>query len=291
MALKCKICDFAASPPQDQDLGVAVGNTARVKSVEYNLWRCPNCKSLHSIDTVDLADIYRDYPLNERKLDFFARRTLGNLLSRLQRAGLKKHHRILDYGCGNGIFVGLLKSKGYENVFGFDPYVQEFANPVSNDFDCVVLNDVLEHVEEPRQLIADCANLVRPGGLLYVGTCESDGIDPKKLKSEIMRLHQPFHRVILSRRSLTTICTSLNFEIVNSYAKSYMDTLIPFANYRFLHELSSTLNNDLNLMLGPQGQTAVFKRPALLFYGFFGYFMPSAYEPAFVLRKPQSTHD
>ena len=69
--------------------------------------------------------------------------------------------------------------------------------------------------------------------------------------------------------------------------RSYMDTPLPFANYRFLDEMSKSFNHVLEDMLGPNAGRIFLKKPYLLLYGFVGYFLPSAYEPAVIARKLQ----
>jgi SAM-dependent methyltransferase len=285
-ACDCTICGYKAVSPRPEDLGKVRGNTERFKSTLFQLWKCPRCNTIHSLDPVDFQDIYRDYPLNKRRLDIYARLTLGHLLKRLQLAGLKKTDRIIDYGCGNGVFVKFLKEKGYERVTGYDPYVAEFAHLQENGaFDCVVANDVIEHVSDPRALIRDCVRLVTSGGLLYIGTADSEGVEMNNLEPHVMRLHQPFHRIIVSQETLKALGRETGLELVGSYRRSYMDTLVPFANYRFLDEFSKALGHDMNRALDTAAGLIVLRKPGLFFYGFLGYFFPSAYEPAIVLRK------
>src|SRR5262249_14861453 len=149
----------------------------------YRLWQCPRCRTIHAVDHVDFQDIYAGYPLNSRPLDLFARGTLGNVLSRLRRHGIKKSDSILDYGCGNGLLVRFLKARGYAHVDGYDPYVQEFAaQPVAGAYEWVVANDVIEHCPDPSVLLRDCLRLLRPGGLLYVGMPTPEGVDMADLE-------------------------------------------------------------------------------------------------------------
>lgn len=282
----CVICGYSTDTPDPRDMGNVRGNTERFKQTVFHLWKCPQCRTIHSVDPVDFQDIYNDYPLNKRRMDPFAKMTMSNLLRRLKRAGVKKTDSILDYGCGNGLFVQFLKQKGYINTTGYDPYVPEFAVlPEMSLFDCVVANDVIEHVSDPRVVIKDCINHLKPGGLLYIGTADSEGVDMKNLEPHVMPLHQPFHRIIITQKTLRTLGKEAGLELIRAYRRSYMDTLIPFANYRFLDEFSRALNYNMDKSLDPAAGLIVFKKPKLLFYAFFGYFLPSAYEPAVVLRK------
>jgi SAM-dependent methyltransferase len=236
---------------------------------------------------VDFQDIYSDYPVNKRRLDMFSRGTLGNLLSRLVQNGLKKTDAILDYGCGNGIFVEFLKEQGFRNAIGYDPFVPQFASIApGSQFDALVANDVIEHVPDPRAMIAACDRLTKPGGLLYIGTADSEPVEMKDLEPHIMRLHQPFHRIILTQSGLLKLATESGLQLVKGYRRSYMDTWRPFSNYRFLDEFNKALGHNMDLAFDPSAAQVIVRKPLLLFYAFFGYLIPSAYEPAVVLRKP-----
>lgn len=282
----CVICGHKTHAPSNGELGVCRGNTQRFRDQLHNLWKCPHCHTIHNVDPVDYADIYNDYPLNKRRLDIFARGTLHNLLGRLRRAGLTKQSSILDYGCGNGVFIQYLKEKGYAQVQGYDPFVVSYTGVPQDQYDCVVANDVIEHVSNPRETIRECVGLVKPGGLLYIGTADSEPVDMENLEPHLMRLHQPFHRVIITEPTLHQLARETDFELIHAYRRSYMDTRIPFSNYRFLDEFSRALGDDLDLMLQPAAAKIMLRRPSLWFYGYFGYFFPSAFEPAVVLRRP-----
>jgi SAM-dependent methyltransferase len=221
-------------------------------------------------------------------MDFFARVTLGNLLRRLKRAGVKRSHAILDYGCGNGLFLQFLRQSGFVSATGYDPYVPEFASlPSGSLFDCVVANDVIEHVADPRSMIAECVTHVRPGGLLYIGTADAEGVEMSELAPHTMRLHQPFHRVIVTQQSLVKLGTASGMSLMRTYRRSYMDTWFPFGNYRFFDEFNKALGHDLDKVLDPSSAKIVVRKPSLLFYALFGYLMPSAAEPAVLLKRTE----
>jgi len=282
----CNLCGYSTEQANEDDLGEIPGNTEKYLAHTFPLWRCPKCKTIHSLEPVDFDDIYADYPLNTmRKLDIYARRTLSNLLKRLNKAGIKPTDSILDYGCGNGVFVDFLIDKGFFSVDGYDPFVDKFNKKPEKKYAVVVLNDVLEHVEEPEELLTAAAELVQPGGLLYVGTADSAGVaSMKHLEKHTMRLHQPFHRKIITQEKLRELGRVKGFKELASYTRSYMDTLYPFGNYRFLDEFSAALGHNLDKALDPKSASIVIKKPTLLFYAFAGYFFPSADEPAVVWK-------
>jgi len=281
----CRCCAYETTHPDPRELGIARGNTKRFINNLFRIWRCPKCQAIHAVDSVDFSDIYSDYPLNQRRMDVFARGTFRNLLHRLIKAGLKKHHSIIDYGCGNGLLVSFLREQGYSQVCGYDPYISQFSERPRSLFDCIIANDVIEHCPDPRDMVRDCTAQLKPGGLLYIGTADAEGVSMDALEPHIMRLHLPFHRVILTERGLHSVATDTGLQMVCAYRRSYMDTLMPFANYRFLDEFNKALGHNMDLALDPSSSKIVLHHPKLFFFALFGYFCPSAYEPAVVLKK------
>lgn len=73
-----------------------------------------------------------------------------------------KPKTVLDYGCGKGKLLNLLKNK-YPNIkfYGFDPAMEKFQNLTVEHVDFVINTDVLEHVpsDELPQLIHDISKL------------------------------------------------------------------------------------------------------------------------------------
>jgi 2-polyprenyl-3-methyl-5-hydroxy-6-metoxy-1,4-benzoquinol methylase len=202
---------------------------------------------------------------------------------------MRPEQSILDYGCGNGLYLRYLEERGYRDVVGYDPFVSEFETlpAESRSFDVVVNNDTIEHCDDVRGAIQHCLDLLRPGGLLYIGTADSAPVAMDDLEPHVMRLHQPFHRVIFTEQSLHRLAADFGLEVVARFRRSYQETLRPFSNYRFLDELNRALGHELDRALDPKQSTAAFLRsPRLWFYALFGYLFPSAYEPAVVLRKP-----
>lgn len=93
--------------------------------------------------------------------------------------------KILDIGCGNGNFGYLLKTKRNAEVWGIEKvesavsYAASKLNNVikgdierdnivlpQNYFDCIIFNDVLEHLVEPWNVLKNCANYLRNKGVV-----------------------------------------------------------------------------------------------------------------------------
>lgn len=108
---------------------------------------------------------------------------------------LKKHlslksAKVLDIGCGGGLFLSLLKQEGAE-VTGIELSdsrahyaktkhdLQIYKQPIEiefwqkgfiSHFDAVTLWDVIEHVNYPYRTLQSAVNVLKPGGLLLIDT-------------------------------------------------------------------------------------------------------------------------
>lgn len=100
----------------------------------------------------------------------------------IEKTKLKKG-KILDFGCGIGLLALCLQQKGFD-AYGIEPSKicldkhKEFnitsANDLSffdsekNSFDLIVMKDVLEHVDDPAELLEKVLSYVKPSGYFYI---------------------------------------------------------------------------------------------------------------------------
>lgn len=92
--------------------------------------------------------------------------------------------RILDVGCGSGGFGALLKKERAAEVWGVEPFesaaklasvrldrvIHEVFPPEGGlplgFFDCIIFNDVLEHMTDPELALRYARTLLSPGGIV-----------------------------------------------------------------------------------------------------------------------------
>lgn len=280
--------------PEGRDAGgaqvtVVRSNLRKLSSERFAVWRCQTCGSIHARDEVDLDRYYRDYPFFAGDLDGPMRVMYGSLLRRLTRAGVSRTSRILDYGCGGGKFVRFLHERGYEKAVGYDAYSPEFRDPsiLSAEYDCVMSQDVIEHVAEPWTLLRTFAGLVRPKGVIAIGTPNAGAIDLASSDDYIHALHQPFHRHILSADALLGAGKRLGWNLSRYYPTSYSNTLVPFINSRFIFHYAACFDNMMEVAFEP----IRFNNPKLwtlttLFFGLFGYFFSPKTDVMAVFQTP-----
>ena len=123
--------------------------------------------------------------------------------------------KILDYGCGTGNLVRILNEMGYSNVIGVDIdvdtismgrsinkikniYTLDEFNLCNSNFDFIVSNHVIEHVEDVYYFLMTLSDLVKVNGVLLIVT--PNYLNPKGylsyIKSKIInkKLHlKPFN--------------------------------------------------------------------------------------------------
>lgn len=255
-------------------MGQAPCNVRRFKDRLFTLWRCTGCGSIHCAEDADLTLYYADYPLKRQKVGFAERIGYGNRLRLLKRQGFRESDRILDYGCGTGLFVTFLREKGLPQVFGYDPFVPSAQDrqTIEASYDAVVSYDVIEHDDNPREFMRCIAGLVRPGGLLVIGTPNADHVslaltgDPS--------LHPPYHRHILSERVLLALGREQGLTPVHIYRRSFYDSLVPTVNSRFMWRYIRKSGGLLDAAVEPPRSGLVLRSPDLLFFAFFGYCFP-----------------
>jgi 2-polyprenyl-3-methyl-5-hydroxy-6-metoxy-1,4-benzoquinol methylase len=270
----CNICEETSSEVEESRVR---SNCRKFGDQMFRIWRCPKCHSVHAGDEVDLAEAYRDYPyhlVGQSSNEWLLKGGYKNLLNRLRKVGLKREHKLLDYGCGGGGFLRFARSKGY-NVEGFDEYSEHFNDPrvIEAQYDFVLSQDVIEHVVEPWEHLRTLSRLAVPGGIVAIGTPNAELVDMQNPTLLIHALHQPYHRHIFSKRALVSLGERLNWQFVRSYAKMYAETLMPGMNGRFFDYYTQLGDNTLDFALEPlHWKLPKLYTPIALFWAFFGYF-------------------
>lgn len=106
---------------------------------------------------------------------------------------LGKKGRFLDIGCGIGVYVAYMKSRGWEasglDVSGYSVELGrkkrgldlfrgtlEDAEYPAEHFDAVYMRDVIEHLSEPLGTLKEVTRILKPEGWLYLTTGNAGSI-------------------------------------------------------------------------------------------------------------------
>lgn len=145
-----------------------------------------------------------------------------------------KPKNILDYGCGNGILLKLLKHKYPKiNIDGYDPAIKEFSVISNNHYDMIINTDVLEHI--PKNDICDVLNHIKSLSnnvffclhhgkawtILPNGENAHITIEPKEWYHNLMRNYFDIIIPLKARNPINSIVITfdINKRIFNKYNK------------------------------------------------------------------------
>lgn len=136
--------------------------------------------------------------------------------------------RLLDVGCGNGQFLALMHSEGWQ-VEGqeLDPVAAERALKThgmrirvgkledigypDDSFDAVVMSHVIEHVRDPIAILKECLRILKPRGMFVAITPNVNGLGHRYFKSCYRDLDPPRHLYLFTQKTLKHVGKKAGF--------------------------------------------------------------------------------
>lgn len=139
--------------------------------------------------------------------------------------------RVLDFGAGTGTLAHSLRERGFlvMGVEASDDAVAEarrrYGIELQRDlaeidpeaygtFDLVACVEVIEHLTDPRPILTSFAQLLRPGGWLYLATPNRNGLLARAQRCRWREARDPCHLMLYNFRSLSTVLRAARFEDV-----------------------------------------------------------------------------
>lgn len=170
--IKCKFCNKISYP--------------RLEIKNWQIFKCQNCKiSFLNPEPQNIEKIYDYDYFKNWYLQVYEKRYKYNekILKKIKKF-IPEKCKILDIGCGVGIFMDLMKKKGNE-VYGLD--ISDFAlnfckekgfkvyNSLSEidpaeKFDVITIMDVIAHIKNPVDYLQKCKKILHPNGILIIKT-------------------------------------------------------------------------------------------------------------------------
>lgn len=156
---------------------------------------------------------------------------------------LPKDSRLLDIGCGYGVFLdtywrhgeGIDNNKDHirvcrEKGLNVSIGVAEKIPHGAGSFDCVLLMQVLEHSKDPQQVFREVFRVLKPGGLFV---CTTPSYMSKNAWGDIT------HVRTYSTYGLRNLAIDSGFQVTKLYASSTIGEN-NFVTRRFFRMLAST---------------------------------------------------
>jgi hypothetical protein len=121
-------------------------------------------------------------------------------------------NKILDYGCGHGLFIEDMKKSDLD-CDGYDKYNSEFDKIVRDNYDVITMVEVIEHLSQPFNELDEIYKLLKVGGFLYIETSFVDIANFEKIELEDFFYISPSvgHSTIFSHRGLDILMLKKGF--------------------------------------------------------------------------------
>jgi len=174
--LKCIICGDERPVKRLKSFGGALVKCTECGLVFRN--PMPSYETIKGFYEESYSNIFYEEKIKTHRKESF----LHFLANAIKRKG---GGRLLDVGCGYGVFLNLAKDKGWE-VYGVEPsidacqYTQnklglsvfcgelKEASFPKDHFDVVTLWNVLDHTINPLEQLLEIKRILRDGGLLFI---------------------------------------------------------------------------------------------------------------------------
>lgn len=213
----------------------------------YLFHRCVNCKTLYISNMPTQKFLaayyekqfsYADGLINENII-----RIRGKIILKKLRQLAPLAKTLCDIGSGYGFFLDEARKQNID-ILGIEPSKQliqyafkkysiksfsgtleEFVRENERRFDIVTCIHVIEHVPEPKYFVSKLLKLVKPGGLLYIETPNSDSHLLYTERERYTFLIPPDHLWIFSKESIKKLLPK-NFQIIHVKTYSYPEHLM-----------------------------------------------------------------
>tara|TARA_B110001450_G_scaffold248984_2_gene265799 strand:- start:316 stop:1182 length:867 start_codon:yes stop_codon:yes gene_type:complete len=208
--------------------------------ITLDLYECKECKFQFCPSDLDLVELYENME-DQEYIDTNSERSKQayELYTESVKFFKPNFKRTLDVGCGSGQFVECFRENGFE-ASGVEPSkaLAEFAIskglkvirgklediPKSNLFDFISLIDVIEHVDNPAEIINQIKDLLKPNGLVMLVTPRTDSFFKKLLGFKWWH-YRLAHVGYFSRKNLIKLSEDNGFKYVHDFSPSWYHDL------------------------------------------------------------------
>lgn len=140
--------------------------------------------------------------------------------------------RVVDVGCGDGGFLDAARQLGWRTLgIELDPEAAKVAAEsgheiivgtyealadLDSEFDCLICSHVLEHVHDPKRMLAVMSRAMKRGAFALISLPNAGSIVRQAVTSSWRGLEAPRHLAIPTYEGLLAVATSQGFEKVRS---------------------------------------------------------------------------
>ena len=122
----------------------------------------------------------------------------------------------------------------------------EDAHYQDDFFDFIRIDNTLEHIQKPRELLKEARRILRPGGSLFVYVPNGESLSMRLIKGYSINSWIPFHVVLYSPETLRNLLSKAGFADVRTFSHTPPALLLSSA--------SQLLGREKAIDLGLAGQ-------------------------------------
>jgi 2-polyprenyl-3-methyl-5-hydroxy-6-metoxy-1,4-benzoquinol methylase len=174
----------------------------------------------------EIYNHYNNYPIGYGADSAITNIRINEVLDGFEK--FRKTNKMLDVGCGPGLFLIEAKKRGWE-VYGTeftdnqltylkDKGINTLKGKLSDDsfenelFDVIISSEVIEHINNPVEEIQQFHRLLRKGGVVYITTPNFNALERYLLKGDYEIIEYPEHLCYYTPKTINLLLTQNGFE-------------------------------------------------------------------------------
>jgi len=234
---------------------------------KFKLVKCKNCSLMFENPQPNEKELLNHYPSQYYSISVLPKKSKfaevvyktysdnGNLLLKIlfypirpliRGSKIVKNGKILDIGCGSGVFLERMKQLGME-IYGIDPFIEKDILELNikkqaieenhfskNYFDVITANNVLEHVGDPYAYLSEIQRMLKINGTAIIAFPNINRILFKIFKKNWAELDLPRHMYFFNEKTFKQYCRKYNLKVIkvryNSIPFGIMGSIFYFIN-------------------------------------------------------------
>lgn len=227
----------------------------------YNIYECIECEiaMLHPFPSDEkLTKLYSfgNYRTDQGKRFGFLIESLihlGRIRKRKRISQFIKPGKILDIGCGRGLFLDVMCRGGWSVIgtelnketasyaiktYGLKIFTGEIIQHKlkAESIDVININQVLEHLKNPHEVIKESHRLLRSGGIIIIAVPDLRSLQFTVGKENWFLLDIPYHLFHFTEEGLGKLLKKNEFKV--KYIKRFSLEINPFGWLQTLLNIS-----------------------------------------------------
>jgi SAM-dependent methyltransferase len=215
----------------------------------FSIFQCVNCKLEQTWpQPIDLSLYYASEYYGGRH-GFTAQYCAKRRVNWIKQFTLPRKAKLLDVGCGEGTFLLRAAKEGFDVAgvetnpsqalaLGLDVRQHLSEMRTLAPFDCITLWHSLEHMRNPKEILADIRSLLAPNGILFIAVPNANGWQARLFGGKWLHRDVPRHLYHFNPETLRHLIHLNGFELIQEWHQEFEFDLMGWSqstlNFLFL---------------------------------------------------------